>query len=107
MWFSRDQLKQFKRGNSVTLNQIKSESHCDMFQYVTDHIGDSDIFMGLEPFLNDSTALKIAISRRNHTRAVLIELNRQIDAGIVDHDEMARVSMKHSHSSRKRAMIIA
>mmetsp|Transcript_20762 Transcript_20762/g.43652 ORF Transcript_20762/g.43652 Transcript_20762/m.43652 type:complete len:161 (-) Transcript_20762:532-1014(-) len=54
MWFSRDQLEGFKREYSVTLDQMKSESHGDMFQYVIDHVDDSSIFMGLEPFLNDS-----------------------------------------------------
>ncbi len=107
LWFSRHQLDLFKQESINVLNKIKSEGQGNMIQYIMDNIEDSGYYMGLEPFLDVSMTRKVVLCRRKHTRAVLDEQKRQIDAGIYDVFEMERVSEAHSRSSRKRAMIIA
>jgi hypothetical protein len=105
IWFSADEMHSFGYKTALTVRTITSTM--TMAEYAELHVKDTSAFLGLEKYFTDTSHQKIKDQRRVVRRAVFLEQQRQLRAGIYDPDEMANVAKAASDWSWKRARIIA
>ena len=77
-----------------------------MAQYAEMNIQDTSAFMGFEQHMSKKTKKEIVYKRGALFRAVHSEQQRQFEAGIYDPDVTAKISLRCSAWSRKRAQLI-
>ncbi|KAL7528713.1 hypothetical protein ACHAXR_002587 [Thalassiosira sp. AJA248-18] len=105
LYFSEYNIKSFRYQTKLTLKQISSKM--TMAQYAEMNVSDTSTFMGLENYLSESTPRKITGRRRAVVKAVCMEQQRQVEAGVSDQAKMANVAQAESEVSLRRAQIIA
>ena len=105
LWFTEPEMKSFRRNAQMQVRAIKSrlKSPSDFAKIGIDN---TEIFMGLEKYLDDARPQKIRQERKEICDEVFQEQVRQQDEGIFDPDAMANVSEAVSGSSRRRARVI-
>lgn len=109
LWFTRCEMKTFKCQAALQLRNIESHN-LTMAQYAEMNAQDTSAFMGLETYLSTTTTANIKARRLAVWAAVLAEQHRQREetGGVCDDPaKVARVSLRETAVSQKRARIIA
>lgn len=108
IWFSKQEMKDFKRRTAQFLFQITS-SNMSLADFAVQNIesgNDSSTFMGLECYLSTETLRSISERKRTVRRAIIQEHKRQVEMGIVDPEGLSRLAESLSEISARRARII-
>ena len=108
IWFSKQEMKDFKRRTAHFLLQITS-SNMSLADFAVQNIqlgNDSSTFMGLECYLSTETLRNIQDQKRTVRRAIIQEHERQVEMGIYDPETLSRLAESLSQISAQRAHII-
>jgi hypothetical protein len=106
MWYSSQDKQGFRRSMVASIQKVSREIR-DLphtAKMMTDQFIDC---LGIESFINESTASSMAEVRRAHMHAILTEQNRQNKSGTCDIERISRISQKGSLSSKERAWKLA
>ena len=105
LFYTKEDVRSFK-DESRTLICVLKRNGFALEDFARRNISSSEVFMGLEAYMNDSVARELSLRRANHVASVLEEHTRQIELGIDDKDELARAAAIASEWARVRARII-
>ena len=105
LFYSREDIKSFKDQSRALIFALKRNGFA-LEDLARRNLMSSEVFMGLEVYLNDSVAHELSLRRANYVASVLGEHTRQMEIGIADEEELARAAAKASEWSQVRARII-
>mmetsp|Transcript_7825 Transcript_7825/g.17987 ORF Transcript_7825/g.17987 Transcript_7825/m.17987 type:complete len:170 (+) Transcript_7825:236-745(+) len=105
LFYSKEDIKSFKDQSRALICALKRNGFA-LEDLARRNISSSEVFMGLEAYLNYSVARELSLRRANYMASVLEEHKRQTEVGIVDEDKLARAAAISSEWSQVRARII-
>ena len=109
IWYSGQEMKDFKRQNVRFLHCISS-TNMSLAQFAIQTIEsgkDSSIFMGLESYLSTQIFQNITERKKAVRRAVIQEQECQSERGIYDPERLSLIIRSSSEASARRARVIA
>ena len=105
LWFSRQEMHDFKYQNALVLGSISSAG-MSMAQYAMMNVEQTELFLGLENHLARDAIRNIAARRKAICEAVIQEQARQAELGIYDPARLSIVSESLSKVAMQRSIII-
>ena len=105
LWFSEKEINSFKNQPKLMLGTLKANG-LTLAQVAKENIESSEVFMGLDNYMTESSASEIVIRRKMMYRDLMREQKRQ-RSGVYDAEMFTRVARAHSSWFMNRAFIIA